>query len=91
MSLLVWLPLNGSLENKGLTNTKFNVYNSETEESFEKRFKTAKDELSRANEYDYIVINDDINLCAEQIVKILESEKLRYCRMENIVKNIIEE
>ena len=30
MSLLVWLPLNGSLENKGLTNTKFNTYNSET-------------------------------------------------------------
>lgn len=62
---------------------------TETEESFQKRFETAKDELSRAKEYDYIVINDDINLCAEQIVKILESEKLRYCRMGNIVENML--
>ena len=63
---------------------------TETEESFQKRFRTAKEELSRANEYDYVVINDDINLCAQQIVKILESEKLRYCRMENVVKNILD-
>ena len=62
---------------------------TETEESFQKRFKTAKDELSRANEYDYIVINDDINLCAEQIVKILESEQLRYCRVGNIVEDML--
>ena len=62
---------------------------TETEESFQKRFETAKDELSRAKEYDYIVINDDINLCAEQIVKILESEKLRYCRRGNIVENML--
>lgn len=62
---------------------------TETEESFQKRFETAKQELSRACEYDYVVINDNIDLCAEQIVKILESEKLRYSRMEDIVKNIL--
>lgn len=62
---------------------------TETEEDFQNRLKIAKDELSRANEYDYVVINDDVELCAEQIVKILESEKLRYCRMENIVNDIL--
>ena len=63
---------------------------TETEESFQKRFETAKEELSRANEYDYVVINDNIDLCAEQIVQILKSEQLRYSRMENVVKNILE-
>lgn len=63
---------------------------TETEESFQKRFQLAKEELSRAKEYDYVVINDDINLCAQQISDILKSEKLRYSRMENIVNNILE-
>ena len=63
---------------------------TETEESFRKRFEAAKEELSRAKEYDYVVINDDLSLCAEQIVKILESEKLRYSRMANIVENMLE-
>ena len=63
---------------------------TETEDSFRKRFEAAKDELSRANEYDYVVINDDVDLCARQISQILDSEKLKYCRMESIVKNILE-
>ena len=62
---------------------------TETEESFLKRFKIAKDELSRANEYDYVVINDDINICTEQIIRILESEKLCYCRMADFVENML--
>lgn len=62
---------------------------TETEESFQKRFETAKKELSRACEYDYVVINDDVSLCAEQISRILESEKLKYCRMKNIVNDIL--
>lgn len=63
---------------------------TETEENFKQRFDAAKQELSRAKEYDYIVINDDVDLCARQISQILESEKLKYCRMEGIVENILE-
>ena len=63
---------------------------TETEESFQNRFEAAKQELSRAKEYDYVVINDDISLCAQQISDILKSEKLRYTRMENVVNNILE-
>ncbi len=63
---------------------------TETEESFQKRFETAKEELKRAQEYDYVVINDDIDLCVQQIIGVLESEKLRYTRMEDVVKNILE-
>lgn len=62
---------------------------TETEESFQKRFVTAKDELSRAKEYDYVVINDDVDLCAQQISQILKSEKLKYSRMESIVNDIL--
>ena len=62
---------------------------TETEESFQRRFKAAKEELARANEYDYVVINDDLNLCAEQIIKILESEKFSFCRMADFVDDML--
>ncbi len=63
---------------------------TETEESFQNRFKIAIEELKRAPEYDYVVINDNIDICVEQISHILNSENLRYCRMEDVVKNILE-
>ncbi|MGN1317037.1 MAG: guanylate kinase [Acutalibacteraceae bacterium] len=62
---------------------------TETEESFRRRLETAKQELSRACEYDYVVINNDVELCAEQISHILECEKLRYCNMKDIVNDIL--
>lgn len=62
---------------------------TETEDSFRRRFETAKQELSRACEYDYVVVNNDVELCSEQISHILECEKLRYCNMKDIVKDIL--
>lgn len=62
---------------------------TETEDSFRRRFKTAKQELSRASEYDYVVVNNDVELCSEQISHILECEKLRYCNMKDIVNDIL--
>lgn len=64
--------------------------NTETEESIQKRLKEAIKELARADEYDYIVINDDADICTEQVIKILESEKLRYCRMADFVNDMLE-
>ena len=63
---------------------------TETEESFRSRLETAKQELSRACEYDYVVVNDDVELCAEQVSHILECEKSRYCKMKDIVDNILD-
>lgn len=64
--------------------------NTETEESIQKRLKEAIKELARADEYDYIVINDNADICTEQVIKILESEKLRYCRMADFVNDMLE-
>ena len=64
--------------------------NTETEDSIQERLKEAIKELARADEYDYIVINDDADLCTEQVIKILESEKLRYCRMADFVNDMLE-
>lgn len=62
---------------------------TETEESFKKRFETAKEELARAPEYDYIVVNDEISKCVEKIRNIIETEGLRYCAMKNFVDDLL--
>ncbi|MGN0526454.1 MAG: guanylate kinase, partial [Acutalibacteraceae bacterium] len=62
---------------------------TETEETFKERFDIAKEELREAAQYDYVVINDDIDLCVDRITEILHAEQFRYSRMENIVNEIL--
>ncbi len=47
---------------------------SDSEESIAKRLKTAIEEINRAHEYDYIVINDDVDECANEILDIIKTE-----------------
>ncbi|MBS7359183.1 MAG: guanylate kinase [Oscillospiraceae bacterium] len=62
---------------------------TETEETFRERFEIAKEELRHASEYDYVVINDDVDLCADRVMEILRAEQFRYARMENVVNEIL--
>ena len=55
--------------------------NTEPAEVIEKRLKKAEEEIALASMYDYIVINDDINLAAEEVVSIIQSEHLRVDRV----------
>ncbi len=50
---------------------------TETEEQILSRLKTAEGELSRMNEYDYIVVNDQIEQASEDLLTILRAEKLK--------------
>ncbi len=62
---------------------------TETEDSFQRRFAIARQELARASEYDYVVVNDDLDLCAATVCNILEAEKTRYSRMAETVADIL--
>lgn len=64
---------------------------TETDESFSKRIETARDELKRASEYDYVVINDDLEQCVAGVCAILKAEQSRYGKMAGIVSDIINE
>ena len=61
---------------------------TETEETFNRRFNIARNELLRASEYDYIVINDSVSECADRICAILNAEASRYIRMKTLVDNM---
>jgi len=64
---------------------------TETEESFCSRFAIASHELCRASEYDYVVINDDLDDCVKQVCSILDAEKFRYSCMKPIVDEILKQ
>lgn len=49
---------------------------TDTEEAIERRFAEAKTELKLVNEYDYVVVNDDIELAVEDVECILRSSRL---------------
>jgi guanylate kinase len=45
------------------------------EKLIEKRMKKFNEEVSHWNEYNYVVVNDNLDLCYEKIMKIIVSEK----------------
>ena len=61
---------------------------SEKEEDIIKRLSIAKNELERACEYDFAVINDDLDDAVEDVASIIKAEKLRYKNMKNIISEV---
>ena len=62
---------------------------TETEESLNIRYNVALEEMKKAPNYDYVVINDNVDLCAEKVCGILEAEKAKYSRMQTIIDEIL--
>lgn len=51
--------------------------NTETEEQIQKRLNTAKTELEKIKDYDYVIENDAVEDAVEDLFCILKSEKLK--------------
>ena len=48
----------------------------------ERRMAQSKDEISHWAEYDYVLINDDLDMCFSQIETIVAAERLRWTRQK---------
>lgn len=62
---------------------------SETEDEIHSRLTIAQNEIKHATEYDYIVVNDDIDCAVSDIQAIIRSEKLRTSRSKNMICEVI--
>ena len=62
---------------------------TESKEDIDIRLKNAFEELKFVDEYDYFVINDKITNAVERIESIIEAEKLKVKRYNNIIEKII--
>ena len=69
------------LENRG----------TEDKAKIDKRFLRAYEEINEVSKYNYVVVNDDLDVAAKKVEAILISEKCRVDRIESIDVDNIEE
>lgn len=62
---------------------------TETPEQIERRMNEAFNEIRRADEYDYIVINDDLSLAVEDFLAVLKSNKLLLKNQKYIIDEVL--
>ena len=67
---------------------------SDTEEAMQRRLQTARDEVAAFREYDYVVVNDELEACVDRLRSIVLAERARLASMrgaaESIVKTFIQ-
>ena len=63
---------------RGLINRK-----TESKEQIIDRFKKAYQEINEVSKYNYVVINDEVNLAVEKVKSIIKAEKCRVDRIED--------
>lgn len=59
---------------------------TETEETIKGRLARAREEYAEADFYDYIVVNDDIDSAANELLSILTAEKCRFAARKQMLQ-----
>ena len=61
----------------------------DTEEQIQRRLDTARGEASSYIDYDYVVVNDDLESTVQRLYEIIGAERLRTHRMKPVAEKII--
>ena len=61
----------------------------DTEEQMQRRLTTARDEASSYVDYDYVVVNDDLEATVVRLQEIIAAERSRVHRMGGVAKGIL--
>lgn len=61
---------------------------TDSQEIIDKRMKEAKEIITHYHEYDYVIVNDNLNIAFEQLCAIIENKRLQN-RNENDIKNFV--
>ena len=68
---------------------------ADSEQAMQRRLQTARDEVAAFTEYDYVVVNDELEACVDRLRAIVLAERSRLRSMrgtaEGIVKTFIRE
>lgn len=61
---------------------------TESSEAIERRFQTAYQELESIKEYDYVVVNDILDLAISKLENIISAERLRVIRNGELIEKL---
>ena len=64
---------------------------TEDQEKIDMRFKRAYEEINEVSKYNYVVVNDEVDLAASKVQAILDAERCRVDRIEEVYLNTEEE
>jgi guanylate kinase len=74
--------------------SRLTTRNLDTLDVIDQRMKEAVDEMSHYNEYDYIVINKDLDHAAAEFISIFTAERLKSAKQvqkqQELIKNLLE-
>jgi guanylate kinase len=63
--------------------------NKDPDEAIATRLATASREVSAVEEYDYVVVNDDLERCVKEIEAIVQAERARLVRRRRVIAPIV--
>ena len=61
----------------------------DSEEAIRRRLTTARKEIAAVGEYDYVVVNDELDACVDRMRAIVLAERARLRTMEPVVARIV--
>ena len=70
-------------------NRRLSARGTDAPEVIEKRMKAALDEIAEAVNYDYIVVNDDLNEAVEDFITIIRSDRLSIKRQNYLIDEVL--
>ncbi len=62
---------------------------TENIETIEQRIEIAKKEILIAPQYDYIVINNDLDMAIKDVVMLIDAARLRVCNNKEFIENLL--
>ena len=73
----------------GVLEQRLRGRSKDSEEAMQRRLATAREEVSAFSEYDYVVVNDDIDGCIERMKAIVIAERARLDRARLMASEVI--
>jgi guanylate kinase len=61
----------------------------DTEEAMQRRLQTARNEVAAVLEYDYVVVNDELDACVDRLRAIVLAERARLRSMREVADEVI--
>ena len=61
----------------------------DTEEAMQRRLRTAREEVAAFAEYDYVVVNDELDACVDRLRAIVLAERARLRSMRGVAEAIV--
>jgi guanylate kinase len=62
----------------------------DSEDAMQRRLQTARDEVAAFMEYDYVVVNDELEACVDRLRSIVLAERARLRCMHGVANRIVE-